>query len=59
VTKKLKVNDLQVKEQKEIDIDGLTLRQARKVAKALNIRQKVNGKDQPKRKDCRTDYSKA
>lgn len=31
-----------------IEIEKLTLRKARKVAKALNIRQKVNGKDQPK-----------
>lgn len=31
----------------EIDLSKLPLRQARKVAKALNIRQRVNGKDAP------------
>jgi len=41
-------NDDTAKEQ-SIDVNRLTLRQARKVAKKLGIRQKVNGKDQPKR----------
>ena len=31
-----------------IEVEKLTLRKARKVAKALDIRQKVGGKDQPK-----------
>ena len=31
-----------------IEVEKLTLRKARKVAKALDIRQKVRGKDQPK-----------
>lgn len=31
-----------------IEVEKLTLRKARKVAKALDIRQKVSGKDQPK-----------
>jgi hypothetical protein len=32
---------------KDIDIDHLSLRQARKVARVLGIQQKVNGKDKP------------
>ena len=32
-----------------IEVEKLTLRKARKVAKALDIRQKVNSKDQPKK----------
>ena len=31
-----------------VEVEKLTLRKARKVAKALDIRQKVNGRDQPK-----------
>lgn len=31
-----------------IEVEKMTLRKARKVAKALDIRQKVNSKDQPK-----------
>lgn len=31
-----------------IEVEKLTLRKARKVAKALDIRQKVRGKDRPK-----------
>lgn len=38
---------LKAEEQTEIDLSKLPLRQARKVAKALNIHQKVNGKDAP------------
>lgn len=38
---------LKAEKQTEIDLSKLPLRQARKVAKALNIRQKVNGKDAP------------
>ncbi len=34
---------------KDIEVDTITLRTARKIAKALNIRQKVGGKDQPKK----------
>ncbi|VEP18671.1 conserved hypothetical protein [Hyella patelloides LEGE 07179] len=32
-----------------IEVNKITLRQARKIASALHIRQKVNGKDQPKK----------
>jgi hypothetical protein len=38
---------LKAEEETEIDLSKLPLRQARKVAKALNIHQKVNGKDAP------------
>lgn len=31
-----------------VEVDKITLRKARKIASALGIRQKVNGKDQPK-----------
>jgi len=31
----------------EFDVDGLKVREARKIAKALGIKQKVNGKAQP------------
>ena len=33
----------------DLDLDNLTYRQARRVAKMLDIRQKVKGKDQPKK----------
>ena len=33
----------------DIQVDKITLRTARKIAKALDIRQKVKGKDQPKK----------
>jgi len=62
VLEKVEVNELSVEQKKEdapnnlpslddlfcgIEIKKLKLRQARKVAKALDIRQKVNRKDQP------------
>ena len=33
----------------DIEVDKITLRTARKIAKALDIRQKIRGKDQPKK----------
>ena len=48
-SEKFKEYDSKAKEEIRIDLDTLTLRKARKVAKALGIRQKVNGKDQPKK----------